>query len=202
MATLSLLVCLLLRCRHTLPPNTAPPRLLAALALLTVITQIALGGWVSSNYAALACPDFPLCQAQWQPAMDFFQAFSVHRDLGYTAQGELLSSQALTAIHWTHRLGAIAVMLTVGALALALLRTGERRWRNWGKLLLVVLLLQIGLGISNVLLALPLALAVAHNLGAAALLTAVLAVTIQCSAAHSRKFNPRSALRQSVVTPT
>ncbi len=134
--------------------------------------------------------------------MDFALAFSVHRDLGYTDQGELLSSQALTAIHWTHRLGAIAVMLTVGALAIALLRTSERRWRNWGKLLLVVLLLQIGLGIGNVLLALPLALAVAHNLGAATLLTAVLAVTIQCSAAHSRKFNPRSALRQSVATPT
>jgi len=201
MATLSLLVCLLLRCRRTRPPNTAPPRLLAVLALLTVITQIALGGWVSSNYAALACPDFPLCQAQWRPAMDFAQAFSVHRDLGYTAQGELLSSQALTAIHWTHRIGAIAVLLAVGALAIALLRTSERRWRNWGKLLLIVLLLQIGLGVGNVMFALPLALAVAHNLGAAALLTAVLAVNIQYSAAYTGKLNLRSALRQRIASP-
>lgn len=202
MATLSLLVCLLLRCRRTLTPDRPGPRLLAAVTLLTVVIQIALGGWVSSNYAALACPDFPLCQAEWHPAMDFAQAFSVHRDLGYTDQGELLSSQALTAIHWTHRLGAIAVMLTVGALAIALLRRNERRWHNWGKLLLVVLLLQIGLGVANVLLALPLALAVAHNLGAASLLTAVLAVNLQCSTAHAGKFNPRSALRQSVATPT
>ena len=201
MATLSLLVCLLLRCRRTRPPNTAPPRLLAVLALLTVITQIALGGWVSSNYAALACPDFPLCQAQWRPAMDFAQAFSVHRDLGYTVQGELLSSQALTAIHWTHRVGAMAVMLAVGALAIALLRTSERRWRNWGKLLLIVLLLQIGLGVGNVMFALPLALAVAHNLGAAALLTAVLAVNIQYSAAYTGKLNLRSALRQRIASP-
>jgi len=201
MATLSLLVCLLLSCRRTLTPGRPGPRLPAALALLTVVAQIALGGWVSSNYAALACPDFPLCQAQWQPAMDFAQAFSVHRDLGYTAQGEPLSSQALTAIHWTHRLGAIVVMLTVGALAIALLRTSERRWRNWGRLLLLVLLLQIGLGIGNVLLALPLALAVAHNLGAAALLTAVLAVNLQCAAAHAGKLDLRSTLGQKVASP-
>ena len=201
MATLSLLLGLLLRCRRTPMPSLPGPRLLATVALLTVLTQIALGGWVSSNYAALACPDFPLCQEQWRPTMDFAQAFSVHRDLGYTDQGELLSSQALTAIHWTHRLGAIAVMLVVGALAIALLKTSERRWRNWGKLLLVVLLLQIGLGIGNVLLSLPLALAVAHNLGAASLLTVVLAVNLQCSAAYAGKFNLRSVLRQRITSP-
>ena len=201
MATLSLLVCLLLRCRRTPTPSRPGPRLLAAFTLLAIITQIALGGWVSSNYAALACPDFPLCQQQWRPAMDFAQAFSVHRDLGYTAQGELLSSQALTAIHWTHRLGAIAVMLTVDTLTIALLRTSERRWRNWGKLLLFVLLLQIGLGIGNVLLSLPLALAVAHNLGAASLLSAVLAVNLQCSAAYAGKLNLPSALRQRIASP-
>jgi len=190
MATLSLLVGLLLRCRRSLPVSRPGPRRRAALALLAVITQIALGGWVSSNYAALACPDFPLCQEQWKPAMDFAQAFSLQRDLGYTAHGELLSSQALTAIHWAHRLGAIAVMLAVGALAIVLLlRTTDRRWRNWGRLLLVVLLSQIALGIGNVLLSLPLALAVAHNLGAASLLSAVLAVNIQCSAAYAGKFN-------------
>jgi len=81
------------------------------------------------------------------------------------------------------------------------LRTSERRWRNWGKLLLFVLLLQIGLGIGNVLLSLPLALAVAHNLGAASLLSAVLAVNLQCSAAYAGKLNLPSALRQRIASP-
>jgi cytochrome c oxidase assembly protein subunit 15 len=160
-------------------------RRLAAGALLAIIVQIALGGWVSSNYAALACPDFPTCQGQWQPAMDFAHAFSLHRELGETADGQLLPLAALTAIHWSHRLGAIFIALITGMLAFTLLRTGKRRWQNWGWILSFLLLAQISLGIANVLLALPLGLALGHNLGAAMLLTATLAINLQFRCPHS-----------------
>jgi len=179
-STLALLLALFLLTGSRTPTSLQrlSLRWLAAVALLAVIAQIALGGWVSSNYAALACPDFPLCQGQWQPATDFSQAFRLHRELGQTDDGQPLSNAALTAVHWSHRLGAILVLLAVGALSAALLRSGERYWRNWGSLLLALLVLQIGLGIGNVLLALPLPLALAHTLGAAALLIAVLSINI------------------------
>jgi len=154
-------------------------RPLATLALILVICQIALGGWVSSNYAALACPDFPLCQGQWRPSMDFAQAFTLRRELGHTSDGRLLSSEALTAIHWSHRVGALAVLVGVGTLALALLASAWPGGHFWGCSLLGLLALQLGIGIANVLFALPLALAVAHNLGAAALLSATLAINIR-----------------------
>jgi len=174
------------------PPLRSPPSPLALAALLAVIIQIALGGWVSSNYAALACPDFPTCQGQWQPAMDFSHAFTLHRELGQTADGQLLPLAALTAIHWTHRLGALVVALIVGALAFNLIR--HEGWRAWGSLLASLLLAQIALGIGNVLWSLPLALAVAHNLGAACLLTATLSVNILIFRANRR--NPEIAASQ------
>ncbi len=152
-------------------------RLLAALALLVVVIQIALGGWVSSNYAALACSDFPTCLGAWRPEMDFDQAFQIRRELGQTANGELLSVNALIAIHWAHRVGALIVTLTSGLLALLLLR--KSGWRGWGLVLGAALLVQIGLGIANVLLTLPLTLAVAHNTGAAILLTVTLALNFR-----------------------
>ncbi|HJV93837.1 MAG TPA: COX15/CtaA family protein [Azonexus sp.] len=188
MATLSLLLGLALGNRPAAPAEAlgSGRRWLAAIALFAVFVQIALGGWVSSNYAALACPDFPQCQGQWRPAMEFGQAFSLHRELGQTAAGELLPFEALTAIHWTHRLGALVVAVLVGSLAVALRRTGERRWRNWGGVLLGLLLAQIALGVANVLLALPLGLALAHNLGAAALLTVVLAINLRLWRARHR----------------
>ncbi|HXE37996.1 MAG TPA: COX15/CtaA family protein, partial [Azonexus sp.] len=181
MATLSLLVGLALSNRPSTPADAlgAGTRWLAAIALFAVFVQIALGGWVSSNYAALACPEFPLCQGQWRPAMEFGPAFSLHRELGQTAAGELLPFEALTAIHWTHRLGALVVAGLAATLAVVLRRTGERRWRNWGGLLFGLLLAQIALGVANVLLALPLGLAVAHNLGAAALLTVLLSINLR-----------------------
>ena len=188
MTTLALLVAMSIKEADYAPATDGSEqklRLPAATALLAVIAQIALGGWVSSNYAALACPDFPTCQGQWQPAMDFAQAFTLHRELGFTGDGRLLSGEALTAIHWSHRLGALAVLLAVGALALALLRASRGRWRPWGMALLGLLALQIGLGIANVLLSLPLPLAVAHNLGAACLLSATLALNIRLHKAKS-----------------
>ena len=178
MSTLALLVWLLLRQRqHGTLSLAGGLRLPAALALLALIAQIALGGWVSSNYAALACIDFPTCLGVWLPEMDFAQAFHMHRELGQTADGALLSNAALTAIHWSHRVGALIVALIGGLLAFML--TSRPDWRSWGLLLGALLLVQIGLGIANILLSLPLPVAVAHNLVAALLLTVTLALNFR-----------------------
>lgn len=150
-------------------------RLLGALALALLVAQIALGGWVSSNYAALACTDFPTCQGSWWPGADYGSAFQLHRELGQTAAGTLLPLEALTAVHWVHRLGALAVFLTAGFYVALLLQNASTRRR--GMLIAALLGLQVGLGIANVLLSLPLEVAVAHNLGAA-LLLATLAVSV------------------------
>ena len=178
MTTLALLLWLLLR--QTLSIETSAPRslrLLGLLALFVVIGQIALGGWVSSNYAALACPDFPTCQGVWLPEMDLQHAFQLRRELGQTADGALLSNVALTAIHWAHRIGALLVLLLAGTLALILLRSPG--WRKWGLLLMLALGAQIALGIVNVVLSLPLPLAVAHNTGAAILLAVTLTLNFR-----------------------
>ena len=179
MTTLALLVWLNLRQtgRHSSELASPGLKIWGLLAFATLVVQIALGGWVSSNYAALACSDFPTCQGQWQPEMDFAHAFTLHRELGQTASGALLPMTALTAIHWSHRLGALVLGITIGGLGLALLRRSD--WRSAGILLLALLALQISLGIANVLFALPLPLAVAHNLGAALLLTATLAINLR-----------------------
>lgn len=139
------------------------------LALLILFGQIVLGGWVSTNYAALACADFPTCHASWLPQMDFANAFHVIRPLGVGPNGELLTIEALRAIHWTHRVGALVTMLIVGAFALRLLKI--EAGRKAANMLLALLVLQVLLGISNVWFSLPLLLAVAHN-GVAALLFA------------------------------
>jgi cytochrome c oxidase assembly protein subunit 15 len=146
------------------------PAILAA-ALLAI--QIALGGWVSSNYAALACTDFPLCHGEILPQMDFVNGFTLWRDLGKTAQGDYLLFPALTAIHWTHRAFAIAVVALVAWTAVRGLRVdGLRKTSRW---LLVAVILQFASGISTIFLDLPLALAVIHN-GGAALLVILLAL--------------------------
>ena len=136
-----------------------------------------LGGWVSSNYAALACNDFPTCLGAWRPEMDFDTAFSLHRELGRTAAGDFLPGTALIAIHWSHRVGALIVALLTGSLAFILLR--QSVWRGWGLLLGMTLLAQIALGIANVVMYLPLSIAVAHNTGAAILLTVTLAINLK-----------------------
>ncbi len=175
MATLSLLLWLWLRERahsglayHARADHL---RVAALLALALVAAQIALGGWVSTNYAALACTDFPKCQGEWVPPMDFEPGFTLHRELGETASGELLPLTALTAIHWTHRLVALLVTLYLGWLAVRLLRAPGHA--GAGLAIGALLVLQVSLGIGNVLLSLPLGLAVAHNAGAALLLASL-----------------------------
>lgn len=169
-ATLSLLFLLTLRLSGgatALPGLPVRLRGLAALALLLVIGQIALGGWVSSNYAAVACVDLPRCHGEWWPAMDFANGFHLTQHIGPNYLGGQLDSDARTAIHMTHRLGALLVTLVLLLLAWQLKRNGQPRLAS---LLLLALAVQVSLGISNVLLHLPLLVAVAHNLGGAALL--------------------------------
>ena len=156
------------------PPVAQPAaalRLAATLAVVLLMVQIALGGWVSSNYAALACTDFPLCQGTLWPAMDFANGFTLWRNLGMTAQGEYLPFPALTAIHWTHRTFALVVVTLVAWTALRARKIeGLRKTARW---LLIMIALQFTLGVATVFLSLPLALAVAHN-GCAALLLLLL----------------------------
>jgi heme a synthase len=149
-----------------------------ALAALTVLAvQIALGGWTSSNYAALACPDFPTCQASFWPHMDFADAFVLWRGLGIDYEGGVLDHPARVAIHFVHRLGAIVAAIVLAMLAWRALRERARaRLRNAGGLLAAALLTQLVLGPTMVLAGLPLVLASAHNAVAALLLLAVVRV--------------------------
>ena len=147
----------------------------AGVALAVLGAQIALGGWVSANYAALACTDFPTCQGAWVPPMDFGDAFHVLRELGMTAEGAPLAQDALTAIQWSHRLGALVTLIVVGGFAARVLREPSLRRVAW--VVLGLLVVQAGLGIANVLLRLPLVLAAAHNAVAALLLAALVVLT-------------------------
>ncbi|MBY4596231.1 COX15/CtaA family protein [bacterium BD-1] len=146
-------------------------RLLLWLAAVMVVIQIALGGWVSTNYAVLACNTFPQCQGGWWPEMDFSQGFELWRPLGFSRDGSGLEFTALTAIHYTHRLFAYAVLLVLGVLVWRLHQAGvlaaQRRW------LLALAALQLLSGLSNVVLDWPLVAALAHSGGASALLAMI-----------------------------
>jgi cytochrome c oxidase assembly protein subunit 15 len=186
MATLAVLSWLALS-QMTLPQSAAGALRLrpwAAAGLLIVIGQIALGGWVSANYAALVCRDFPACHGAWFPAMDFGHGFQFARELGMTAAGMPLALDAMTAIHWAHRVGALITFLYIGALAVALVRAPQ--CLRLGVMLAALLGLQVGLGIGNVMLTLPLPVAVAHNGGAAALLVMMVVINFALSRAGHR----------------
>jgi cytochrome c oxidase assembly protein subunit 15 len=184
MTILALLTWLALR---QFDPAPAPPksaiaalRRPARLALVLVALQIAVGGWVSSNYAALACADLPTCRGEWVPAMDFGNAFHVLRELGMTAEGQLLSNDALTAIHFMHRVGGVLVLAAMLYLAWRLVRTPPFARLGW--LAAVAVCTQFALGILTVLLSLPLPLAAAHNAGAAALVVVIVVINFRLRA--------------------
>ncbi len=171
------LVLLALLCRQAVSYNQAQqgrapapitPGMRAALAagFALLWVQVALGGWVSTNYAVLACTTFPACQGSWWPAMDFQQGFELWRELGKTGAGEHITFAALTAVHYTHRLVAYALLAVLAALAWRLHRTGLRRQARWMAGLAVW---QLATGLSNVVLGWPLVAAVSHTGGAAAL---------------------------------
>ncbi len=170
MLTFSLLVLLYLRTRPTqhrpnLPQRKLKPAL--ALALGVLVAQILLGGWVSTNYAALACPDFPTCTARWWPDSDFGEGFTIWRGVGVDYEGGILDQPARVAIHLAHRIGAVVVIGVFAWLLWQLLRTPGLH--GPGLILGTLLSGQVLLGILNVVLGLPLWVAVAHN-GVAALL--------------------------------
>lgn len=148
----------------------------ALLALVVLVAQISLGGWTSSNYAALACPDLPACTGEWWPDQaDFGEAFVLWRGLGVNYEGGVLDAEARVAIHFTHRLGALLtllVMIVVGGRATRALYPPPMRTAGW--LVIGAVSLQMVLGTAAVWFGLPLAVATAHNGGAALLLLAVL----------------------------
>ena len=179
MTTLALLTWLTLRQLRWNAPRVEGLRPWAVLGLALLVLQIALGGWVSTNYAALACIDLPTCHGEWVPQMDFRHGFQFVRELGQTAAGDKLSYDALTAIHWTHRLGAVIVTLYLAGLAWAAIR--EPRLQVIGLLLGIALALQVILGISNILTGLNLVVAVGHNAGAALLLVVLVVLNFALS---------------------
>lgn len=148
-------------------------RFWCAAALFVLILQIALGGWTSSNYAALACTDFPTCQGRWWPEMNWTTGFTLWHGLGINYEFGVLESPARTAVHVAHRLGACLALTVLAALAIVSMSTRSRTVRTCGVLLLVALSIQISLGIANVLLGLPMPTAVAHTGVAAVLLLTV-----------------------------
>lgn len=169
--TFSLLVWMAWRATH-IPIRIADAPKLRILLIIGVVLlgiQIALGGWTSANYAALACgPEYPKCAGAWWPVHDFREGFVLWRGIGVDYEGGVLDNAARVAIQQAHRLMALLVFGHVLAVSVRMLRNPGLR--GWGGLLLALLLTQVGLGIANVMLSLPLHVAVAHNAGATALL--------------------------------
>jgi len=150
-------------------------KLMSVLGLILLIAQIVLGGWVSTNYAALACgTDFPTCAKVWWPEMDFANGFDVSHVEGKDYEFGVLDSAARTAIQVTHRIGALIVFVYMSLLGFALIKNGLKKYALF---LYVFLILQISLGIINVVLGLPLSVAVLHNLIAALLLLTMITIT-------------------------
>jgi cytochrome c oxidase assembly protein subunit 15 len=176
--------------------DAAPLRRVRALALMSAVLlalQIALGGWVSTNYATLACSDFPLCNGQLVPAMDFEHGFTLWRELGKTAAGHYLPFAALTAIHWVHRNFALLVVAGLGWTAWSAWR--QPALHQTARWIAIVLAVQAATGIATVFFSFPLAIAVMHNAGAALL---VLLVTMLN---YKTKYQLEIALRSPAHDP-
>jgi len=176
LSTLGLLFWLVLENRYPKQAGktyTVPKAAVAALAVL--ICQLALGGWTSSNYAALACPDLPTCVGQWWPEeADFAEGFVMWRGLGVDYEFGILDTPARVAIHFTHRLGAILAFLFIVFAAHKYMRGGTPRMKTAAALALVALTAQISLGLATVWFGLPLLVATSHNMVAALLLLSVI----------------------------
>jgi heme a synthase len=159
----------------------------ALLGLAVLVMQVSLGGWTSSNYAAVACPDFPTCQHSWWPPMDYRNAFVLWRGLGLDYEGGVLANPARVAIHFTHRLGALvagSILIGLGIAAATNAKQAanrgpvnrgpaNRRLTLAGGLLVLAVLLQISIGVATVHWGIPLALATMHNAGAAFLVVSM-----------------------------
>jgi cytochrome c oxidase assembly protein subunit 15 len=177
--------------RGAQPAPIAPrTRALLVAALVLLWLQVALGGWVSTNYAVLACTEFPRCQGSWWPPMDFRQGFELWRGLGQTGAGEHITFAALTAIHFAHRLLAYVVLAALVSVAWQLRKRGvlpaQAKWIGG------LALWQLATGLSNVVLGWPLPAAVAHTGGAAALV--VVLTWAVCASASARATAPAAQL--------
>jgi cytochrome c oxidase assembly protein subunit 15 len=177
MALLALLVWVATREAPVPHGRSATRRLRLALlaGFIVLFLQVALGGWVSSNYAVMACSDFPLCQGRWIPAMDLATGFTLWRKLGMTSDGAPIPFDALIAVHWVHRACSVLVLGILGAIAWSAQQVPELK--RPAQLLALVLAIQFLTGLSNVVFRWPLALAIAHN-GGAALLVGLLAAML------------------------
>jgi cytochrome c oxidase assembly protein subunit 15 len=164
------------------------PAQLLCIAFVVLTIQIFLGAWVSTNYAVLACPDFPTCLGSVWPETHWREGFTLWRQLGLNAQGEFISPVALQTIHWAHRLFAILVLIVLGALgwkALQLANPVLSELKRFAKLLIALLLLQILTGISNVVFQWPLFAALLHTAGSAALVFCLVRMSYWASWAPS-----------------
>lgn len=161
----------ILSARHSIhsPVSSAASALVipAFAGLAILVLQIVLGGWVSTNYAVLACTDFPLCHGMVIPHMDFEHGFTLWRELGMTSAGDLLPVEALTAIHWVHRSFAFVVIGYIAWLAHKAMKI--EGLRNTGKWILIAIAVQFASGVSTIYLSWPIVIAVMHNGGAALL---------------------------------
>ncbi|MBI5437839.1 MAG: COX15/CtaA family protein [Nitrosomonadales bacterium] len=161
--------------RHTAPAGAVSVggaqkwRGLARFGIALLLAQIMLGGWVSSNFAALACTGFPLCQGALLPPMDFSYSLDI--------SGQPLSMEKLTAIHWMHRAGALVTVAYLGWLSFSIMVV--KNLRNIGKIILGLTALQSALGVANVRLGLPLPVAVSHNAVAMLLLVALMVLSFR-----------------------
>jgi cytochrome c oxidase assembly protein subunit 15 len=192
-----LLMLLAVQSQMDIPRPVALPdglRRAVVLVWMLAIAQVALGGWVSTNYAVLACSDFPTCQGSWWPTMDFGHGFTILRRLGIGHDGEAIPFAALTAIHVTHRIGAFVVFTAIGLLAWRLAATGGRAHRRFAWALAGVAAWQLASGLGNVVLGWPLVAALSHTAGAAMLL---IVLTLLLTRAHQSRGVPGSAMAAS-----
>lgn len=179
MSTLALLFWQWLSLRQPAPGAGSMPagiRGFASAALIVLALQIFLGGWTSTNYAALACPDFPTCHGRYLPETDIGTAFTLWHGLGINYEYGILDNRARVTIHYFHRIGAAVTTLVMLLLGGYLLRRGSGTWKRLGVAIAAAVGLQALIGISIVLLQLPLTLAAAHNAGAAVLLLSLIAL--------------------------
>ncbi|MDQ8030710.1 MAG: COX15/CtaA family protein [Bordetella sp.] len=195
LSLLALMTWLAARERPHLPVPAQGIRFLAPLAfgLGILAIQVTLGGWVSTNYAALACMDFPTCHGEWVPDMDFHGGFSVIRGLGELPSGEMISQHALTAIHWVHRNFAAVVLVYLGILAWKMQKVDGVR--GPARLILALLAAQLLTGLTTIFFQWPLLIAVLHNGGAAGLVLACVVALVRLATAGGppvRQFAPAS----------
>ena len=155
----------------------------ARLALFVLVVQIFLGGWTSTNYVALYCADFPTCHGEWWPQTNFAEAFVFFKPSGINYEGGSLSFDAGTTVHVMHRLGALLSTVVIGGLAILLmLKSSNVLMRRASLVVVFLLVVQVSLGISNVLLHLPIPIAVGHNAMATLLLLSVIFLNYLMSA--------------------